>query len=549
METLREILSNSEPLLLFLVIGLGYVVGQIKIRGFGLGIAGVLFVGLAFGAWRKEGADPLHISHAITEVGLILFVYAVGLTSGPGFFASLRQKGIRANVAILLALLAGGAIVLIAGHALGLPDGQIAGVFCGAITNTPALAAVTELVRKIDPVNVSDPTLGYSVAYPFGVIGALLAFQFFARKNNKALEAEREKAASAATGERRLLARNFKVTNKELIDRAIGELQVQDKTGVVISRLKHANKVFIPTKYTQLRSGDVLVAVGTKADLDKAIAYFGEESTERLEANHEDIELRRVLMSRRELVGKTIEELELDRRFNAQVTRIRRADIDMVAAMDTVLELGDRLRVVMPREKGAEVAEFFGDSERDVAELDYTAITLGISLGVLVGMIPIPAPGGANLALGFAGGPLLVALILGKYGRTGPLVWSIPHEANMALRHIGLLFFLAGLGVKAGGRFLEALQSSGWQLFLLGAITTLVSTAIALIMLRLYAKSSVISSLGATSGMQTQPATLARAHELCKAEEVYIAYATTYPVAMIGKILLAQLIFLFWRWF
>jgi putative transport protein len=188
------------------------------------------------------------------------------------------------------------------------------------------------------------------------------------------------------------------------------------------------------------------------------------------------------------------------------------------------------------------VEKYFGDSERQIFELDYTALTLGISIGVLIGMIPIPIPGGTSVSLGFAGGPLVAGLILGKIGRTGPVVWSIPLESNHALRHIGLLFFLAGVGVMAGGRFLQALAGNGLQLFLLGVITTTVTTGMTLLLLRHYAHATITSAMGATSGMQTQPATLARAYELSKSDETYVAYATAYPVAMVGKILIAQLI-------
>jgi len=248
-------------------------------------------------------------------------------------------------------------------------------------------------------------------------------------------------------------------------------------------------------------------------------------------------------VKQRELAGKTIRQLELDRKFNAQITRLRRVDMDMVPDYYTTkIQLGDRVRVIMPKDKAAEVAEFFGDSERSISELDFTALTLGISLGVLLGMIPIPVPGGSYVSLGFAGGPLVAGLNFGKLGRTGPLVWSLPMESNQSLRHIGLLFFLAAVGVMAGGRFFHALSSSGWQLFTLGLLTTSITTALTLLLLRHYGKATVVEAIGATSGMQTQPATLARAYEMSKCDDTFVAYATTYPVAMIGKILIAQLI-------
>ena len=243
------------------------------------------------------------------------------------------------------------------------------------------------------------------------------------------------------------------------------------------------------------------------------------------------------------MAGKSIQEIELDRLFNAQITRLRRSDIELVPDHETTIEIGDRVRVVMPTDKSAEVVKFFGDSERSISDLDYTALTLGISFGVLLGMIPLPVPGGNFVSLGFAGGPLVSGLILGKLGRTGGLVWSLPSESNFALRHIGLLFFLAAVGIMAGGSFFDALTtSSGLKLFGLGLITTSITTFMTLFLLRHFGKGTIVETVGATSGMQTQPATLARAYEMSQSDDTYVSYATTYPVAMVGKIFIAQLL-------
>jgi len=542
MNAVRDVFVLSEPLLLFSVIGIGFLVGQIRFRGFSLGVSGVLFIGLLFGGWHPKGEPAFSITYQVTQIGLILFVYAVGLTSGPGFVASFRKRGLRFNLAILASLVIGAVATFLLGHWMRIPIGQISGVYCGGLTNTPALAAVTELIQNKGTGNANDPAVGYSIAYPFGVIGGLIAFELFTRLFRSAFQREKSEAEAHRKAISTLLSANFEIQNSDLSGKAIGELRVQEKTGLIISRYRHGDKISIPTKYTVLQQGDIVVAVGTEANIRKAVAYFGKESSERLEWREDQITMRRILVSRKSLAGRPIEELELGRRFNSQVTRLRRADIDMIPASDTVLELGDRLRVVMPKDKAAEVAEFFGDSERSISELDYTALTLGISIGVLIGMIPIPIPGGTAVSLGFAGGPLVAGLILGQLGRSGPLVWSIPLESNQAIRHIGLLFFLAGVGIVSGGRFFEALTSTGWQLLILGFVTTTLTTALALGLLRTYGKGSVISSIGATSGMQTQPATLARAYEMSRSDETYVAYATTYPVAMVGKILIAQLI-------
>jgi putative transport protein len=221
------------------------------------------------------------------------------------------------------------------------------------------------------------------------------------------------------------------------------------------------------------------------------------------------------------------------------------ADIDIVPTDDLCLQRGDRLRVVAPVHRLGEISSYFGDSERELAELDYVALALGVSLGLLVARVPLPFAG-TSLELGVAGGPLIVALILGKLGRTGRLVWAIPHEANSVLRELGLLLFLAGVGVSAGGNLGQVLSRDGLLILALGAIVTLVASAVAVTLASTWARSSVTSSLGAMTGMQTQPATLSAAFDLCgRSEETYIAYALVYPTAMIGKILLAQLIVIF----
>jgi putative transport protein len=525
LEAIREIIENSEPLLLFLAIGIGFLIGEIKIRGFKLGVAGVLFAGLIFGGWCPEGSKPFSIAHQIMQIGLILFVYTVGLTSGSGFFASLKKRGFKFNVALLFSLVIGAAATLIIGLAIDLQTGQIAGVFCGGLTNTPAMAAVTEFMGNSGIGDVRDPAIGYSMTYPFGILGGLLAFQIFAWVYRKPAREEKSKADLAAKEKSDLISASFKITNKEIFDRAIGELEVRQKVGVIISRLRHDGKTGVPTKYSVLHANDIVNVVGLKTNIDRALEYFGERSDDKLEQLGGAITMRRIL----------------DRHFNAQITRLRRADIDIIPDETTVIKVGDRVRVVMPTDKAAEVAEFFGDSERSISELDYVALTLGMSLGVLLGMIPIPIPGGSYMSLGFAGGPLVAGLVLGHLGRTGPLVWSIPTESNQALQHIGLLFFLAAVGVQAGGKFFLALSGDGYQMFALGILTTMLTSGVTLIAIRHFGKATIVETIGAASGMQTQPATLARAYEMSRSDDTYVAYATVYPMAMVGKILIAQL--------
>lgn len=541
MENFREILVQNPPLLIFIVIGLGYILGSIKIKGFSIGIAGVLFVGLAFGTWNPHGTQPFLIPRQIPELGLILFVYAIGLSSGVGFFHAMRERGIKFNIATFASLVLAAILAILIGRILCLSPELIAGVFCGSLTNTPALAAVTQIVPN--PSNLTQPAVGYSVTYPFAILTFLIAFQIFIRYRQREFAMEKEAAIKKLEKEK-LLVKHFEVRNPNLFGHPIGELRVQDEVGVVISRIRHGEKISIPTKYTLLQEGDVILAVGIQKNIERAKEYFGAESSDRIDIDKDKIEWRRILVSNKKLAGRKIREFELERRFNAQITRLRRADIEFVPSHDDVIEVGDRLGVAMPTDKIGDVLTFFGDSERGIADLDFTAITLGISLGVLIGMIPIPLPGGTSLRLGIAGGPLIVALILGKLGRTGPLIWAIPLEANHTIRHIGLLLFLSGVGINSGAHFGSTIFHNGLRLLVLGVVISIVTTTSMIFLLRKFANSGVIGTLGGSSGMHTQPASLAYAYEISKSDDVYIAYAITYPVAMIFKIILAQMVFL-----
>lgn len=534
---LAWLLSRSELLLLFATIALGLRLAGARIGGVRLGSAAVLFVGLGLSAWLSP-AGELRIAHQIKDIGLVLFVYCVGLASGPGFFSAFRSRGVRLNAGVLLALSAGAGAAALAGRLFDLDAGHVAGLFSGALTNTPALGAVTERLRGGELA--AHAALAYSVAYPFGVLGGALLLRGFAARHRAALS--EQQAAALAARKNQLASGNFEVTNQAIVGRSIGELRIRDEVGVVVSRVGSPRESIVPTKYTILKLGDIVTAVGSPDALARALAFFGAASTLRLDALREQVDLRRILLSKRALVGKALGELELERLFNAQVTRVRRADLDLLPSSETRLQLGDRLRVVAPVARMPELNEFFGDSEREIWDIDLLALALGIALGLLLGQLPLPLPGGA-LSLGLAGGPLLSGLLLGYVGRTGNVIWSVPHEASAALRELGLLLFLAAVGVGAGGQLRGVALTEGLTLFAAGAVITLLTSTVALWFFLRPGRAGVIQSLGACSGTQTQPANLAAAHEISgHSEETYVAYAIVYPVAMFAKIILAQLL-------
>lgn len=532
-------LAQSEILLLFVVLFSGLLLGRVQVRGFSLGVSGVLFAGILFGAMRDPNGGALSLSHTLRDFGLVLFVYAVGLTSGPGFFRAFARGGVRLNLAVLgaLSVAAAGAVGL--GYVLGLDAGIVAGAYCGALTNTPALAAVVEQARgSAEP---AAPTLAYSVTYPFGVFGALLLVQGLVRVRKASFT--RELAEQSSKVKAPPVAATFRVRNPEVCDVALGALRLPENLGLLVSRVRHGEDTYVPNKYSVLHVGDTVTVVGSEEALSRAEQDLGPRSTVDLRAERSEVDARRFLVSRKALVGVRIDALQLDTKFQAQVTRLRRADFDIVPSAETRLERGDRLMVVAPTPAMSELGKFFGDSVRDASSVDFVGLAVGIALGLLVGMVPIPAPGG-TLRLGIAGGPLLVALLLGYRGRTGPLLWSIPYESNLALRELGLLLFLAAVGTTAGQQLALAAGGTGFKIFVLGFALTLLSNVVLMIVLAQWTRVGVITSLGVAAAMQTQPATLAAAHELShRSDEVYVAYAVAYPIAMVGKILLAQVIY------
>lgn len=535
MHTLTAWLSN-EALLLMLVVMLGLWLGRITLLGVQLGPAGVLFAGLGLSAAFCH--VPLHLSPIIKELGLLLFVYCVGLGSAAGFFRAFRDRGARWNVLVLLSLTLGALLTVAAGRQLGLDRGQITGVFCGALTNTPALAAAAD--RLQGTALAQQPALGYSAAYPFGVLGALLLFRGFARLRRHELQGLH--ASSPAPSE--LAQRNFEVVNPALIGHSLAQLDVRDRMGIVISRIHRAGQpTLVPVRSTELQLGDVVVAVGAREALERALPFFGASSERHVEAQRAHVDMRRILLSRRELIGRTLAELDLETRFNAQITRLRRADIDWLPSATMRLELGDRLRVVAPVENLPELARFFGDSERALAEIDFVALALGLSVGLILAQLPL-WPGTA-LKLGIAG-PLLVSLVLGRVVRSGGLVWVLPYETNNVLRQFGLLLFMAGVGVGSGAQLTAIVGHAALALIALGVLVTLTTNGVLLLLMHVFGHTSGAEALGSCSGAQTQPATLAAAYELSgRSESAHVAYAVVYPAAMIAKILLAQLIALF----
>ena len=522
-------LAENPTLLLFVVAACGFMLARIRIAGFSLGIAAVLFAGIAIGATEPN----LKIATPVWTLGLSILVYTIGLASGPSFVAAMRRRGIAANAVIL------GAVVLAAGVAasciwvVGLSAPTAAGIFAGGLTNTPALAAALDSLKHIVPaanfdVVAAQPVVGYALAYPLGVLLPLLACHLILR----------DRRVSST----RLVARTAEVERDGLP--ALAELAHAHRKPVTFGRLVRDGHPVPATPNLHPREGDLLTVVGEYSAVQAVISDVGFESEEQAELDRHDVDFRRVTVSDSSIAGRRLGDLALDERFGAAATRVRRGDIDFVADPEMTLELGDQVRIVASRPRMTEVATFFGDSLRALGEVDALTFSIGMALGLLLGSISIALPGGNQFALGVAGGPLVAGIVLGALRRTGPLVWQMPYTANLTLRQLGTVLFLAGIGTVAGSTVSATIaEPSSLKIIAAGAFVTLTPLVVVVILGKRLLKLSPAMLAGVIAGTHTQPAVLAHASETTDDDpDVSIGYATVYPLAMFAKIIIAQVL-------
>ena len=538
------LLIANPLLLLFIVAAIGYPLGRVKVGGTSLGVAAVLFVGLAIGALNAN----LMLPEIIYQIGLVLFVYTIGLSSGSLFFASLRSKGWRDNALVVGVLVFGALLVLAAHSLLQIKATLAAGMFAGSLTNTPALAQVLDQLKFTLTPDLyeklrTDPVIAYSLTYPMGVVGMILVIFILQRVWKIDYAAESQNLDEFRAGREPLANRTICITRPDVAGKSIQELMHQHRWNVIFGRYRHSGQVTLASGRTCLETGDEVNLIGAKRDLDEVMTFLGQNCGEHLEQDLSTFDKRRVFVSSLQVAGKRLRDLDLFDRYGATVTRLRRGDVELLPRGDTRLSLGDQVRVVARPEQMEALAALFGDSYRKVSEVDILTLSLGLALGLLLGLAPIPLPNGLSLKLGIAGGPLIVALVLGASGRTGGMVWDLPYSANLTLRQVGLILFLAGVGTRSGYAFVSTLsKGGGLAIFLAGMlITILVSVCMLFIGYRLL-KIPMGILVGMLAGTQTQPAVLSFALEQTHNDLPNIGYATVYPVATIAKILLAQLI-------
>ncbi len=527
---------------LFAIIALGVAAGAVRMGPVSLGSAAVFFVALVFGHYQCK------LPHELTELGLVLFVYAVGLQAGPRFFSIVRARGAAFLAVGVGATAAGAAATFLLAKVFGLSANLAAGLYAGATTCTPALASALEAVQRFATDDTNATSVGYGAAYPFSVIAVVLLVQFLPTLlRTKATTAAAHYRADEEARTPPLDECAFRVTNRNVAGRSVDEIQGLHVSRAVLCRLKHEGQIQPVRPDVVLQLGDVVLAVGTPEELAKLEALLGDVVVESLQDPTGKVTSEQLLVSRPVVLGKSLRSLCIWERFGVVVTRVRREGLELTPFGDLRLEPGDVLRVVGSSRDIPQVAALVGREERRLNETSFIPFAAGIALGAAIGRIPISLPGGLELQLGLGGGAVLVALILGHLGTIGPVRVYVPNAAKHFARELGLVVFLAGAGTGAGQRFVPILQQTGPQILVAGALVTLVTVGAAMLIAFALLRWNLLYGAGGLCATMTNPPGLAAATRLADSDAVPVGFASVYPIALIAKIVFAPLLYLLLR--
>lgn len=541
--------------ILALVAVVGLFIGNVKFRGIGLGIGGVLFGGIIVGHFVSQAGMTLSsdMLHVIQEFGLTLFVYTIGIQVGPGFFASLRVSGLRLNLFAVLIVIIGGLVTAILHKLFDIPLPVVLGIFSGAVTNTPALGAGQQILRDLGtPMEMVDQMgMSYAMAYPFGICGILFTMWMLRVIFRVNVETEAQQHESSRTNGGALIRTiNIRVENPNLHDLAIKDVPILNGDKIICSRLKREETLKVPSPDTIIQLGDLLHLVGQPADLHNAQLVIGQEVDTSLSTKGTDLRVERVVVTNENVLGKRIRDLHFKERYDVVISRLNRAGVELVASGDISLQFGDILNLVGRPSAIDAVANVLGNAQQKLQQVQMLPVFIGIGLGVLLGSIPVFVPGfPAALKLGLAGGPLIMALILGRIGSIGKLYWFMPPSANLALRELGIVLFLSVVGLKSGGDFVNTLvNGEGLSWIGYGALITAVPLITVGILARMLAKMNYLTMCGMLAGSMTDPPALAFANNLHPTSgAAALSYATVYPLVMFLRIITPQLLaVLFW---
>ncbi|NDV46796.1 putative transporter [Paludibacter sp. 221] len=538
-------------LLYALVISVGVMLGKIKVFGISLGVTFVLFVGLFVG---HLGLTVNHmLLDFIKEFGLILFVFSIGLQVGPGFFSSFKKGGMKLNFMAVSIVLLGVATTIAIYYILSgrIPMAMMVGILSGATTNTPGLGAAQEALKQLfDAGQISEIpqiALGYAVAYPLGVVGIILAlilvrliFKVNFDDENKQIEAEN----NTSTIQPEQLT--IRITNPALDGRKLYDVKKLVEKKFVISRLKRGDNYFIPQADTELHVGDILLIVTGQCDEEAICAFIGEPDEVDWSGSEQRMVSRRIIITQSKINGKTLGSLRLRSVYGVNVTRVNRSGIDLLAAPNLTLQMGDRVMVVGELEAIEKVEKFLGNTLKRLNEPHIITIFIGIFLGIILGSIPFAFPGiPMPVRLGLAGGPLIVAILIGRFGYKAKLITYTTLSANYMLREIGICLFLASVGLGAGGQFVETVISGDGLLWVAcGFLITIIPLLIVGICGRKFLKLNYFTLMGLIAGSTTDPPALAYANSVAGNDAPAVAYSTVYPLTMFMRVLTAQLLIL-----
>lgn len=527
-------LLAEQMFVLFAILAIGSGIGRLSFRGVSLGSAGVLFTGLVFGHFGFS------VPGEITELGLLLFVYALGLQAGPRFFRTFRRRGIQYVLVALAVALTGALATIAVGLLLDLPYDLAAGLYAGGLTCTPALAAAVDVVERLAPGSSGIVSVGYGLAYPFSMVSVVILMQFLPGLLRRSLpEEEARWEAERLVETPGLESRQFVLTNPNFAGKRVKDIDLHRLSLANISRIKRGEQVFAASPEAVLQAGDIVMLVGRPDELDKMPLLLGEETHERMDMNTDVLSMD-VEVTEDSLTGKRLAAMRVFERYNVVITRIRRQGLEIVPTGGIALERGDNLRVVGERAAVENFARLVHGSARRADETNMVPFLVGLLLGIAAGLVPIRLPNGLEMRLGVAGGAFLVSLLVGHFGGIGPLRLYVPAAARTLSRELGLMLFLAGAGTNAGAHFVEILQEQGWILLLGGAAITLLSILAGLLVTQGLYRMNLLASMGALCGGMTNPPGLSSANNQTESDLPSLSYASVYPVALIFKILLAQ---------
>lgn len=536
--SIKELLTQ-EYFVLFVIMALGIALGKVKIKGIGLDLSAVIFVAMIVGAIYHYFGITFQFSEVINRFGLVLFIYTIGMQAGPSFFESFKSYGYKIFSLVTIILVSGAIISYLLVLFMGIEEEIAVGLFTGAITSASGLAVATELS--------SSPlvTVGYGIAFPVGII-TILAFVKLSPKlfniDIKKEEKEQEDIKKEKNSE--ILNNHYEVSNKNICGKTLKEIKLRNITNCTVARIMRKDSTLvIPTDKVVLECGDIIKVVGKSEDLQKVELLVGNESL-KIIPSYKNFQPKWFVVTNKNIVSKTLKELNLMENFNSTVTIIRRTGLDITPSANLKIRYGDKIMLASPTGNSRAFKQLFGDQIKKLSEISFLPVALGIVLGVLLGNISFPFLG-LNISLGITGGVLIVSILTSYKGKTGPIIWNLSGQNNHLLRHLGLLLFLIPIGLKIGSQIADTINAYGYKLFVVSFFITLIPMTLAVFIGKYIFKLNFLVILGTiTGGMNSTPG-LTVTETITDSDVPQIAYAAVYPFGLVMIITIAQLMGMF----